>query len=332
MDAKITKKRLGHMLSYDWIKIIALVVAVIVVWWLIFSVAATKITSAQQFTVYNFKGTYTGGEYSSLIRNVQKNDVFSYDVIEVDTYDLTTTGSELDTVLSARLQTGEGDAMFISNDFDALDEDKEYQKPDGTTYHPTYLQEFLTSYYYSASELGDSETGYLKKAEAYLAPFFGGDVVNGVLDEEAAEKEFSTRIKKLNDKRFKTKKEKSKGLEEEKERLEKLRKSYLDFLSYLDEGYISLEEVTFYTYDYDGNAVEKTGKYAVNLSKGKENERLLDVAYHYSATVDEDGISHNVKSTKDTCLLFLDVVGEKYKYSIYETMSFVCYLVENYIK
>lgn len=331
MDAKITKKRLGHMLSYDWIKIIAVAVAVIVAWWLIFSVAATKITPAQEFTILNYKGSYTGSKYSALVNNTKKNGVFSYDVLEVNSYDLTLNGSEMDTVLSARLETNEGDAMFTTSDPDARDEDKEFSKPDGTTYHPTYLEGFLTSYYYSAEELGDEETGYLKKAEAYLAPFFGGDVANGVLDEAAAEKEFSARIKRLNDKRFKTKKEKAKGLEQEKERLEKLRKSYLDFRSYLDDGCIVLEEVTFYVYDYNGNVIEKTGKYAVNLSPRKENERLSDVSYHYRKEVDDEGVSHNVKSTKDTCVLLLNVAGEKYQYSVYETMSFVCYLVENYV-
>lgn len=327
MDAKITKKRLGHMLSYDWIKIIALVVALIVAWWLIFSIAATKITPAQQFTVYNYCGAYSGNKYSSLVKNVKKNGVFSYDILDVTASDLTLSKTETDTVLSARLQTNEGDALFVAN---AEDKETTYTYPDGETYNPTYLQEFLSTYYYAAAEI-DADTGYLKKTEAYLSPFFGGDLENGVLDEDAVEKEFSTRVKKLKDKRFKTKKEKAKGLEQEKERLEKLRRSYLSFLSYLDAGYISLEEVTFYVYDYEGKLVEKTGKYAVNLSPGKENENLLDVMYYYKETKDEEGISHNVKSTQDMCLVFLDVVGEKHKYSVYETLSFACYLVESYI-
>ena len=54
MDAKITKQRLGRLLSYDWIKIIALAVAAIVVWSLIFTMTATRITAAQQFSVFNY--------------------------------------------------------------------------------------------------------------------------------------------------------------------------------------------------------------------------------------------------------------------------------------
>ena len=44
MDAKITKKRLNILLSYDWIKIILLAVAAILVWSLIFTMTATRVT------------------------------------------------------------------------------------------------------------------------------------------------------------------------------------------------------------------------------------------------------------------------------------------------
>ncbi len=43
MDAKITKKRLGAMLSYDWLKIVGVAAAIIVVWMLIFQMTATRI-------------------------------------------------------------------------------------------------------------------------------------------------------------------------------------------------------------------------------------------------------------------------------------------------
>ena len=56
MDAKITKLRLSRMLSYDWLKIIGAAAAVIIVWVLIFTMTATRITSAQTFTVHNYLG------------------------------------------------------------------------------------------------------------------------------------------------------------------------------------------------------------------------------------------------------------------------------------
>ena len=53
---KITKKRLNILLSYDWIKIILLAVAAILVWSLIFTMTATRVTPAQNFTIFNYTG------------------------------------------------------------------------------------------------------------------------------------------------------------------------------------------------------------------------------------------------------------------------------------
>ena len=52
MDARITKKRVGHMLSYDWIKIIAIAAAAIVLWSLLFTMTATRATVGQTFYLY----------------------------------------------------------------------------------------------------------------------------------------------------------------------------------------------------------------------------------------------------------------------------------------
>ena len=56
MDAKITKERLNRILSYDWLKIVGLAVVAIIVWTLVFTTSATRITPAQQFTVINYFG------------------------------------------------------------------------------------------------------------------------------------------------------------------------------------------------------------------------------------------------------------------------------------
>lgn len=333
MDAKITKKRLGHMLSYDWIKIVAIITAVIVFWWLIFSVAATKITPAQEFSIFNYTRTYSGERYSSLVTGVKKDGALSYDVLKVNAYDVTGSKAEADTVLSARLQTEEGDILFVANSAEGVDE-KSTQYPTDTeeTYVPTYLQQFLTSYYYGVPDLVEEETGLLPRMNAYLSPFYHGDLENGELDEAAVKTAFFARIKKLKDKRFKTDKEKKKGFEQELVRVEKLRESYLKFHKYLEEDVIRLEETFYYVKYYDGRVVKRTGKYAVNLSPDKENEKLRSVAYYYKTETDEEGLTHYVKTTENMCAVLLDVVGEKYDYSVFETVSFICYLVEHYVK
>ena len=54
MDAKITKTRLGLLLSYDWIKIVGSWVAVVLLWLLIFTMTATRATTGQSFELYAY--------------------------------------------------------------------------------------------------------------------------------------------------------------------------------------------------------------------------------------------------------------------------------------
>ena len=114
MDAKITKKRIGRLLSYDWIKIVALAVAAIVLWSLIFTMTATRITPAQQFTVFNYRcnRTLTDTYYDSFDSALSgKNKIFSYEVIEGTTNDLTTAGEYASTLLEARTATEEASSI-----------------------------------------------------------------------------------------------------------------------------------------------------------------------------------------------------------------------------
>ena len=50
MDAKITKQRLGLLLSYDWIKIIGICAAAVLVWALLFTTMATRATTSKRST------------------------------------------------------------------------------------------------------------------------------------------------------------------------------------------------------------------------------------------------------------------------------------------
>ena len=49
MDVKVTKKRFFNLVAYDWIKIVALSVAIVFVWILLFTTCATRATDGQQF-------------------------------------------------------------------------------------------------------------------------------------------------------------------------------------------------------------------------------------------------------------------------------------------
>ena len=91
MDAKITKQRLSRMLSYDWLKIIGMIVGICVVWSLVFTMTATQITPTQKFYTYSYVGT----NFTDAFAKEYKKEVFSYEVIEAKTE-----------VLSSEVNTG----------------------------------------------------------------------------------------------------------------------------------------------------------------------------------------------------------------------------------
>ncbi|MBR2336480.1 MAG: hypothetical protein IKA61_00850 [Clostridia bacterium] len=56
MDIKITGKRFKNLLSYEWVKMIALIVAGVVVWSLLFTTLGTRITVGENFTFFHLRG------------------------------------------------------------------------------------------------------------------------------------------------------------------------------------------------------------------------------------------------------------------------------------
>ena len=164
---------------------------------------------------------------------------------------------------------------------------------------------------------------------AYLNTYYYGDYTKGEADEQKIESDFLARIKKLNDKRFKTSEEKREGFQQEKERLEKQRTALISFLGYLDAGYVELQQTTLYFQDADGNPVEKAGYYSINLCP---DERMSDLKndVFYSKTVEGESGEVRVSAADDICLVLLNVAEDKYQYARFEGLSFVNYLIETH--
>lgn len=323
MDARITKKRLNIFLSYDWIKIILFSLVAILVWSLIFTMTATRITSAQQFTIFNYFGTHAGSGFNAFA----DKGIFSYDILEVNATDISdpSTGA---TILQTRFATHEGDALFLSA---TQLTDSKYTL-DGEEKKYTQLEQFLLNYRYNVARFDstDSTKSYIEKLEDYITPFFnGGDLsATGTLNETAVEKEFRERIKTLKDKRFKTESQIKKGLEQEKARIISIRDNRLEFLSYIDSGIIKYETTTLYYTNEKKETVTVTGTYSINLCPDNRMENLKNFVY-YTYDDEEQGVK-NVKTAKDLCVTLLDLSETKYKYSLYETLSLVNYLVRTY--
>lgn len=258
MDAKITKKRLSHLLSYDWIKIVAIAAAVIFVWMLIFSVTATKITAAQQFVLVNHYSCYLGNGYNSEFYNT--TDFFSYEVIERRIEDLQSTGkNDAYTILDARLAVCEGDVMFIPG----IDDPDTKTLVDGTgvndipaeyTYQ-SYVERFTTRYFSYVYELDK----YFEQMDAFLDGYYGGDWENGERDDQKIERDFRARVKK--DNRFKTEAQRKQGVKDELQRIESYKEALGQFNEYVNDGVVAFTQSTINLYEDE----TITGNYSLNI-------------------------------------------------------------------
>ena len=314
MDAKITKKRLSRMLSYDWLKMVLAAAAIIIVWTLIFTMTATRITPAQQYTVFNYDGNrpFSMTKFNKVYDDAFDRDIFSHEVIKATSYDMTTTGSNLHTVMDSRLQTDEGDAIFVSKEGDP---DFPIKDDDGNVigYEYTYLQTFVMRYGYYLYDIND----YLDYMKKYLNKYYidengNPDYENGVLNEEKVEQDFRTREK--NDKRFKTEKQKKAGVKKDIERIQKYRDALVQFYKYLNEDkVISLEYTTIKMENEKGEeeTLLDNVAYSINLCPNAETMGgLKNYAAYTKMVVDEQtGKKHNVESAENMQLCLFKLKG-----------------------
>ena len=321
MNAKITKQRLSHLLSYDWLKIVATALGVILLWMLIFTTSATRILPSQQFGIFNYMGstvTSRFNDYTSL------SNIFSHEVIAISVGDTTTGGEEyVYQVMEARLVTNVVDVVF-SPDVEG-ETSTEYQKEiNGEPQKVTCLEDFLyryTSYLYRL----DGEDGFLAKMENYLNSYYNGDYENGEFDEAKVEADFREFVSATKDKRYKNEESIARGVQGELERISGYRTALIEFYSYLDAGYISLTEKTLYKHS-NGTIYEFTGAYSINLCPSEKMENLKKDVY-YRVTDEE---SNQTKTTALNMNLVFIKDGETRDGYEFENLSFVNQLVKTH--
>ena len=327
MDAKITKTRLGRLLSYDWLKIVGVIAAVILVWSLIFTMTATRITPAQQFHVLNYVGNYSFGDSFQKMYKGAKDEL-SYEVMELHSEDLSANKQYLTTLMEARLATYEADVMFVA---DIDDPDTDYKDEKGETqYKHTYLETFIMRYRYSLYNLSDptvDENSYFKKMETYLNLYYKGDWTNeDNLSKEVVEKDFRARVKKNKDKRYKTEKQILAGIEKDIERIEKYRDGLATFYENVKNGYIAYNHVEF-TYE-SGEDVTTINGYTLNLCPNESMKNLKDYVSYPVVEIDESGNKTSVKSAENMNVAFFNAGKEMEQGFQYENVLFINYLVE----
>ena len=314
MDAKITKQRLSRMLSYDWLKIIGAIVAICLVWSLVFTMTATQITPTQKFYVYNYVGNAGfSDKFSDLYSKCLRNGTFSYEIIELGKENLS---SEVNTVLEARFAVGEGDLIFLANaknpddSYKAKDENGNVLKDENGEdiyLYNNYTQTFANGrvrYLYTL----EGENNYFDRMEIYLGKYFQnedgvGDWENGTLNEEKVKADFRARVKK--DKRFKKEAVLLQGEKDDIARLKGYRDALIEFYGYLDAGIVKFETVTVTNY----NGEDKEYTCYLNLNPT-------------TTTVDENGKLKGVAAGTARVMSVGEVSFTKEKYDeVYGTLS-----------
>lgn len=325
MDAKITKERLSRMLSYDWLKIVGLALGIILVWSLIFTMTATRITPAQQFTAINYFGNVStvNTKFSTTLNDALVKDVFSYEVIEITEVDVGGNEEYGATLLEARMATSEGDVIFVPN---ITDGSMEYEL-NGEKVNDTYLQKLVRTYGYSLMnlDLEDSE-GFFKRLESYLNRYYGGDYKTGALDKAAVRADFIARAEKNKDKRFKKTEQIEQGVKDDVARIEKYRDALIEFYGYLNSGLVALEKTTVLDYS-DGGKVLREGVFSINLCPDRAKmPKLKEVAAYTETVTGENGQTQSLLCADNMNVAFVTFsdVEEGFQY---ESLLYVNYVI-----
>ena len=250
MDARITKQRLGNLLSYDWLKMLVTIAIFVFLVVLLFTMTATRVTNAQTFTVYAYNGLSAGKRFNTLAGTLKDDHILSYDTLETEA-ELFTDESRYD-MLSLRRSTGAGDVMFISDvwtyktddDGNLLDEDGKIVDSTEDAAVETTSALYSIAMGAAASSL---EEGYgsvydtrffMQACGEYLVSFFGEDLENNNTPDEAAVRA-SFLERNSGDKRYKNDEAREKGIADERQRLIDLKDDYLFVRDLFDRGVYS---------------------------------------------------------------------------------------------
>ena len=322
MDAKITKQRLARMLSYDWIKILAVAIGGIFFWAMIFTTTATRIQPSQNFYIYNYKtNRMLSDKFHSHLENSFENGLFSYEVLETNVGDLVAAAEYTSTVLDARMSTSEGDLMFIPNIPDA--DYANYQPEDGREAY-TCVETFVASYCSVLYEL-DGENGYFTQMQAFLNSYYGGDYKTGTLDEAKVKADFRARVKKNKDKRFKREAQIVEGEQAEIQRIEKYKTAFEQFNAYLDAGIVTFTNVTMNI----SEDIQVQGNYAINLCPDEEKlPYLKEYVSYITEKENQDGTKAKVYTAQDMHVILFKFRDEEPTFQ-YEAVLYLNDLIKN---
>lgn len=331
MDAKITKKRLGLLLSYDWIKIAAICAAAVMLWLVLLTSLATRATKGQCFDIYTYIGVRLSTNELGSLDTLQEKNALSNDVLDLTSYTLNEDGYE-DMILSVRFQTGEGDIMLIADTADTVDGSGNVTRYGG-------LRDYLSGYMSCSACLNTDLTGYedqngyvytnyFADCEEYLNGFFftdgQPDYENGTLDKEIAEARFRERIKK--DKRYKKEAQKAAAVQGEFERLENLRSSYVRLKGWVtgdDENAPIRVRTCNAPADVDGDGT-------ISAGEGTPVQFAFDLSNLENITKLAGNTANADNMAQDLCMVIVETGSTGETDMRFEQITFLTYLADKY--
>lgn len=315
MNNKISKRRLSNFLAYEWILIIVVAIASIVVWELIFSFSSVRLNSGQVFEYY-YDANVSSSNDEAFRSMLKREETFSFDVLDVYATDNTKDMA----VLSNRQVTHELKAIF--SDLYTSSKEGEYQ-----SYSANKIIDVYSMYTYE-----DEKGGIIYSAKEYLSKFLkeqGKDpLVFENLSKDKIKENFIERLGKDNRYRAGEISE-----ENEYERIEKLcaETRFLEKVIKFDSAQ-SEENSIFYKYTkYEDakntftliqvpeNENEKEWRYGLNLSKLTGGE--MDTAQFFRLI--------DSKKKGDIVLLMFNY-GIYHEDMQFETISFVNTIIRQF--
>ncbi len=326
MDAKITKKRLSGMLSYDWLKIVGAAALLIFAWVLTFTMTATRVKPSQQFIIINYTGNVSlSDDFDNALDKALESGAFSHEVLEAETVDMTISEDAAYQLLDARIATKELDLIFVSQEGDASTV-YEATAEDGSKY-TTHKQTYLQSFAYSRWHVLHDVNGYLAQMQSFLQGYYTDYNDPATLNKEKVEKDFRTRIANNKDKRYKKEAQILAALEGEYNRMEQYRKAYFSFQDYLAKGYVELVPLT-YT-DEEAGTVFENKSFAINIcpTGAPQMEKLSRLVGYKKSYADENGTPQTTISAENMCVCLFNFAQDEEVYR-YEGLLYITNLLD----
>lgn len=257
MDNRLTKKRFNEHMSYDWLKYVCIILAVILFWVLLFSMGKTKLKTSEIFDICVVSKYNSDEEFNVLQKEILNETSF---IADSNLIHFLRGEKHLSDYLYARQIAKQGDLFILDNTPVEYTEKGELKKDEygNILSQKSFFLEYV-------------DTGLFKPIDTFLE-----EGVN--LKYEDVEKDVLEYLD--NSKTYKTKESKEKFIEEYKLRIEEIKiecKKLQDFLNVHSELAVKYTKGTQYNKFHPGNKeVEVDTKERIWGIKFDDNFKKID--------------------------------------------------------